>query len=265
MRWEHLTSPEFAEAVRETETCILPMGVIEKHSEHLPLGTDYLVVHRIACLAAEREPAVVFPWWYFGQVYNLRCFPGTVSIRPTLMLDLLLHIFDEIGRNGFRKIILHNGHGGNTSLVRFLTRCTMWEEKPYSVYLPNTWLTGERKAQADAICETTQHEHACECETSMSLAIHADLVKMAAVPDEPGTAQGRLKHLGDTYTGVSWISDYPRHYAGDARPATIEKGRKLLQLHVDTLAEFIAAVKADTVTPVIQADFFKHAENPVGE
>ena len=89
MRWEHLTSPEFAEAVRETQTCILPMGVIEKHSEHLPLGTDYLVVHHIACLAAEREPAVVFPWWYFGQVYNLRCFPGTVSIRPGLSYEII--------------------------------------------------------------------------------------------------------------------------------------------------------------------------------
>ena len=265
MQWEHLTAPELAEAARETDTCILAMGVIEKHGEHLPLGTDYLVVHRIAALAAEREPAVVFPPWYFGQVYNLRCFPGTVTIRPSLMLDLILHVFDEIGRNGFGKIIVFNGHGGNVSLTRFLARCTMWEEKPYTVYLPNERLTGERKAQHDAICETDLHDHACECETSISLAIHEDLVKMNAVPEEPGTPQGKLEHLGDIYTGTTWTSNHPTHYAGDARPATVEKGKKLLELHVAALAEHIAAVKADEVAPALQKEFFRRAEGPLDD
>ncbi|HUU42796.1 MAG TPA: creatininase family protein [Planctomycetota bacterium] len=265
MQWEKLTAPELADAARTTQTCILALGVIERHSDHLPLGTDYLVAHRIACLAAERESAVVFPPWYFGQVYNVRCFPGTVTIRPSLMLDLILAVMDEIGRNGFRKVILFNGHGGNTSMVQFLTRCTMWEEKPYSVYLPNEWLTGERKARHDAICETDLHGHACECETSISLAIHPELVKTAAVPDVPGTPQGKLKHLGDIYTGVTWTSNHPDHYAGDARPATAAKGRELLALHVDALAEHIAAVKNDTVVATISRDFFRRADDPVGD
>ena len=54
MQWENLTATEFATAVKETQTCIFPMGVIEKHSEHLPLGTDFLNIHKIACLAAEK-------------------------------------------------------------------------------------------------------------------------------------------------------------------------------------------------------------------
>jgi creatinine amidohydrolase len=67
MQWENLTSNEFAAAVRETGVCIIPMGVVEKHSDHLPLGTDFLAGHALASLAAERESAVVFPPFYFGR------------------------------------------------------------------------------------------------------------------------------------------------------------------------------------------------------
>ena len=99
--------------------CIIALGVVEKHSEHLPLGTDFLNGHKIACLAAEREPAVVFPPFYFGQIYEARCFPGTITLKPTLLMELIQGVLDEIGRNGFRKIILLNAHGGNTPGWRF--------------------------------------------------------------------------------------------------------------------------------------------------
>ena len=109
MQWEHLTAQEFAEAVRQTGVCIIAMGVVEKHSEHLPLGTDFLNGHKLACLAAEKEPAVVFPPFYFGQIYEARCFPGTITLKPTLLLELLLGVLDEIGRNGFGKHSLRAG------------------------------------------------------------------------------------------------------------------------------------------------------------
>ncbi len=89
MQWEQLTATEFAAAVHETGVCVLALGVIEKHSEHLPLGTDYLAGHRICCLAAEQELAVVFPPFYFGQIYEARCFPGTVTLEPTLLIRLI--------------------------------------------------------------------------------------------------------------------------------------------------------------------------------
>ena len=137
MQWEHLTSTEFAAAVRETGVCVLSLGVVEKHSEHLPLGTDFLNAHRVACLAAEKEPAVVFPPFYFGQIYEARCFPGAVTLAPTLLLELIQGVLDEIGRNGFKKVILYNGHGGNTHLIRFLAQASLWERKPYSLYIPD--------------------------------------------------------------------------------------------------------------------------------
>lgn len=255
MQWEHLTSTDFAKAVAETGVCLLPMGVLERHSEHLPLGTDMLNVHKIACLAAEKEPAVVFPPFYFGQIYEARCFPGTITLEPKLLLALLENVLDEIGRNGFRKIILVNGHGGNTHLVSFLAQCTLWREKPYAVYVPQG-LPPERQAEWRAITETEYHGHACECETSITLANYPELVHMDRVPPEPALPLGRLAHLNN-FSGISWYANHPEHYAGDARPATAEKGRRLRQLQVDTLAEFIAAVKADQVLPALQAEFFQ--------
>jgi creatinine amidohydrolase len=53
MNWEKLTSVEFAEAVKKTDVCIIAFGVLERHGDHLPLGTDYLNGHKIASIAAE--------------------------------------------------------------------------------------------------------------------------------------------------------------------------------------------------------------------
>jgi creatinine amidohydrolase len=238
MQWEHLTSTEFAAAVRDTGVCVLALGVLEKHSEHLPLGTDFLNAHRVACLAAEKEPAVVFPPFYFGQIYEARCFPGVVTIAPRLLLELIQGVLDEIGRNGFKKVILYNGHGGNTHLIRFLAQTSLWERKPYSLYIPEQQMTPKRNKKWQALRETEVGGHACENETSLSLA---------------------------TFTGIGWYSDYPDHYAGDARPATVEKGRVLVKWRVKTLAEYIVAVKADEVVPALEKEFFGRVTQVGGE
>jgi creatinine amidohydrolase len=258
MQWENLTVSAFAEAVRETGVCVIAMGVLEKHSEHLPLGTDFLNAHKIACLAAEQEPAVVFPPFYFGQIYEARCFPGALTLKPTLLLDVIQGVFDEIGRNGFKKIVVFNGHGGNTHLLRFLAQCALWEEKPYQLYLP-MGLTPEREAQWKGIVETELHGHACECETSISLANHPELVQMERVPVEPALPLDRMHDLPPTFTGIGWYANYPDHYAGDARSATHEKGIALRQLELENLVEYIAAVKADEVVPALAGEFFQRA------
>ena len=227
MQWEQLTAGDFSQAVQVTGVCVIAIGVIEKHSDHLPLGTDFLNGHRIACLAAEQEPAVVFPPFYFGQIYEARCFPGTVTLRPALLLDLLMGVMDEIGRNGFHKIVIYNAHGGNNALLPFLAQCSLWEEKPYNVYLFNGRLSPERQAAWEGIVETKLHGHACECETSISLATHAQLVRLDRVPPEPALPLGRLNGVPGNFSGISWYANYPDHYAGDARTASEEKGLKL--------------------------------------
>jgi len=256
MQWEELTSDDLARAVEQTGVCLLPLGVLERHGPHLPLGTDMLNAHRLACLAADREPAVVFPAWFFGQIYEARCFPGCVTLEPRLLLALLEGVLDEIGRNGFRKIILLNGHGGNTHLLGFVAQCSLWQHKPYTLYVPQG-LSPERQAEWKAITESEYHGHACECETSVTLANYPELVHMERVPEEPALPLGRLSAVPGNFSGISWYANHPEHYAGDARTASPEKGRRLQQLQVDQLAEYIAAVKADQAAPALEEEFFR--------
>ena len=257
MQWENLTSADFQKAVEKTGVCVIAMGIVEKHAEHLPLGTDYLDGHKVACLAAEKEPAVVFPPFYFGQMYDAGFFPGTINLKPTLLVELILDVFDEIGRNGFGKIVVYNAHGGNNNMLPFMAQCSLWEEKPYCLYLPPLmYLTPERDKKWKETLETKEHHHACECETSISLANHPHLVKMDRVPKAAGKALNRMKGLPPTFTGVGWYSNYPTHYAGDARSATKEKGMILRELLVASLAEYIAAVKADRAVPKVQREFY---------
>jgi len=256
MQWEQLTATDFADAAKATGVCILSLGVLEKHSEHLPLGTDYLIGHRVACLAAEREPAVVFPPFYFGQIYEARCFPGTLTIAPGLLLELLQSVLDEICRNNFKKIILFNAHGGNTHLLRFLAQTQLWKQKPYTLYMPTQWLSPEAEKEWLAMRSTDFGGHACEEETSLVLGIHPELVKMERVPERPARPLVRMGPLPPTYTGAWWYADYPDHYAGDARTASREKGQFLVDAMADNLAKYIAAVKIDTVVPALEEDFF---------
>mgnify|MGYP001097941357 CR=1 FL=1 len=257
MQWELLTSPNLGKAARDPGLCIIALGVLERHSEHMPLGTDYLNAHRVACLAAEREPAVVFPPFYFGQIYEARCFPGAVALRPALLLELLQSVFDEIGRNGFKKIILSNGHGGNNHLNRFLVQMSLWEEKSYTLYLHQGGLTPERAKRRAEILDPALGGHAGASETSTTLFNVPDGVIMDDAPDYDAKPLGRLEHVPRASTSVSWYANYPEHYAGVARAATAEIGRELVALQVATLAEFIAAVKADEVAPALQAEFFE--------
>ena len=87
MLWMELTSENFDRAIEETGgLCLLPMGSIERHGPHLPVGCDTIAVEAVARGAAEEEPAVVFPALYFGQIAEARHQPGTVSLDHDLLL-----------------------------------------------------------------------------------------------------------------------------------------------------------------------------------
>jgi creatinine amidohydrolase len=260
MRWEALTSTDFPEAVRKSGgVCILPMGVLERHGNHLPLGTDYLNAHHVATLAADKEPAVVFPAFYFGQIFEARCFPGTVALPPVLMLELLDAVLDEIGRNGFKKIILYSAHDGNPNLLGYLVNMQLWKEKPYVVYVSRTRITNERR-EAVKPHFATGGGHAGEWETSMVMAHHEEWVKLESVPDKWVDPLKRKTTPDGISTATDWYANYPDHYCGDAKPATAEKGRIYVQAWVDTLAEYIAGVKTDKAAPALQDEFFKRAD-----
>src|SRR5437588_910633 len=135
-KWEELTAADFREAIQLSKgTCLLPFGILEKHGPHLPLGTDLLNVRYVSLQAASQEYAVVFPEYYFGQIFEAKHEPGTIAYSMDLQLHLLQETADEMARNGCKKIVIVNGHGGNNSLLPFFAQSQMASPRDYVVYV----------------------------------------------------------------------------------------------------------------------------------
>ena len=109
MLWEELREEEFEEAIRKSgKVCVLPLGCLEMHGQHLPVGTDTMTCSYIAREAAKIEPVVVFPGQWFGSVPGLNMWRGTIDLSLELRLRILDELCSEIARNGFKKILILN-------------------------------------------------------------------------------------------------------------------------------------------------------------
>lgn len=260
MRWEELTGDQFPQAVKDVQgVCLLPMGCIERHGHHLPMGTDMLTARELCRRAAEIEPAIIFPDYFFTQILEARHYPGTFGIEPDLLLRLLESTCREIGRNGLKKIILVNAHGGNTNLIHFFAQAQLASPRDYVVYVATPHHSKEEQAELAKFWPEPPSDHAGDAETSTILAIRPELVHMDALPsDGEGQPLGRLQQLRDLEvdTGIWWYADFPFHYAGDGRPATAEKGECLLDVYARSIARVIRVVKADREAARLQEEFF---------
>src|ERR687887_253602 len=185
VKWEELTAGDFAEAVKRSQgTCLLPFGILEKHGPHLPLGTDLINVRYITLAAAEQEYAVVFPEYYFGQIFEARHQPGTVAYSSHLQLQLLQETTDEMARNGCKKIIIVNGHGGNNSLLPYFAQTQLETSHDYVVYTMGIMRSGQGEPKHKSNPATDMH--AGESETSMSMVARPDLVHLERASQESG-------------------------------------------------------------------------------
>jgi creatinine amidohydrolase len=260
-RWEELTSEDFRTAIEQSKsTCLLPFGILEKHGPHMPLGTDLLDVRYAALHAAEREYAPVFPEYYFGQIFEARHEPGTVAYSSHLQLELLQETTDEMARNGCKKIIIVNGHGGNENLLPFFAQTQLEKPHDYVVYvlpIPEAPPGGPPKKSS------SPDMHAGESETSKMLIARPDLVHMDRANQESGADEARLKLPDDLYTAIWWYARFPNHYSGEGAAATKERGEFEMNHWEDAIVEAIRAVKADETSLKLQNEFFEKARHPL--
>lgn len=258
--FEELTSPQFEEALKlSSKTVIIPMGILEKHGPHLPVGTDIMEARELTRRAVSKEYAVVFPPYYFGQIYEAKHQPGVIAYSNKLIWDMLQETCDELARNGFEKIILVNGHGGNNSFLPFFCQSQLANKKNYAVFLfspdesaeYNKNITEMRKSKGP-------DQHAGETETATMLTHRPDLVHLEAAESQSGSDQNRLS-LPYAYTGIWWYAKFPNHYSGNGKVATKELGEYIYQYNTDQLTKMIQAVKADTKTLMLQNEFYEKA------
>ena len=270
VKWEELSSAEFVTAVAKAEkVCVVPMGVIEKHGPYLPLATDLLRARDIAYEAAKKEYVVVFPEYYFGQINEARHQPGVVAYDPELLLKLLEATCDEIHRNGFDKIILLNGHGGNNGMLSFFGMALLNKRHDYSVYFADVtdlFTDDNQRKQVEAGYDRLPKGtmgHAGSDEASHILSLRPDLYKANCDSSESGKDLDRLKNLTLVTTGINWYSHFPNQYGGNAAFANKELGDLMRKTFTDGLVKAYKEVKADTVAPVLLKKFYDDSEEPL--
>jgi len=260
VHWEELTAADFREGIHRSQgTCLLPFGILEKHGPHLPLGTDLLDVRYAALHAAEQEYAVVFPEYYFGQIAEAKHEAGTMAYSRSLQLALLQETTDEMARNGCKKVLIVNGHGGNDSLLPYFAQTQLDKPHDYVVYVFD-----ERTPQTGGPAKKTKIDmHAGESETSKMMISRPDTVHLDRAASESGADQHRQNLPEGVYTGIWWYARFPNHYSGDGSAATKELGEYQMKWWIDSVVKAIRGVKADDVSLKLQNEFYEKSTHPL--
>jgi len=260
VKWEELTAPDFVEAIKRSQgTCLLPFGILEKHGPQLPLGTDLLNVRHVSLAAASEEYAVVFPEYYFGQIFEARQQPGTIAYSLPLQLQLLQETTDEMARNGCKKILIVNGHGGNEHLLPLFAQSQLAQPHDYVVYV----LRPSADAPGRPQLKDKVNMHAGESETSRTMVSRPDLVHLERLSKESGADLARQKLPADVYTGIWWYARFPNHYAGDASTSSKELGAFDMKTITARIVEALRAIKQDQASLQLQNDFYREAARPL--
>lgn len=234
VEWPRLTAAELRERAAADAILILPIGATEQHGPHLPTMTDNRIVHAVAVTAARliaaREPVVVAPVIPFGLSEHHVSLGGTLTLDLATLHGLLRCLCGAAIRQGFKRLFILNGHGGNAAALEAVVgELTIAHRLPIATAA--YWRIAERSIAA--ILERQDGVlHACEAETSLMLALEPDLVPAppdgdcrgdlvpgtAAIPDV-NAAVYRWRQLGSrAASGV----------IGEAGAASAEKGQRLL-------------------------------------
>ena len=282
MKWEYLREEEFAPAIEKSGgLCVMCLGCLEKHGQHLPVGTDSLKGDKIVELAAERAGVVMFPTtMWLGDVVSSHAIDpvatrkhGFIGMNPHTLLTVLEELCDEIARNGFRKILLCNSHGGNTRLLSYFVRAQCYKKKGYAtmfckaydlgVHIHPKNILAAAEADPEGFSMLTEEDfetlhkfaqpgttfgHGCFGETALIYGTYPDLV----APDRYDAENSLSTHRADYLTklgveyGYAWPSNFPESYAGTP-PHGCSKtiGAAAVKMSVDRLTHIFEVLRDD--------------------
>lgn len=271
-RWLYTTSENFP-ALREAakETCVIPMGCVEKHGLHLPLGTDIITASHRAWMASQLETVCVFPDFTFGDIpTNAPNRPdGTIMMPIELETMMLEHFCEQIARNGFKKIVIYNGHGGNRAILSNFQRkmsgiphnyvLTILHTKAHAPHIMGKKLLEEGSGSIPELTKEDEeliikyHQmnmklgHACFSETSRMMGIAPECVHLDRLGIEDGHSLGKTKKFSDVGLEVcGWSMDYPNWFDGDDPYGCNERiGKATLRMEAEWIARALKVLKED--------------------
>jgi creatinine amidohydrolase len=241
-RYNRLTWAEMNDAIAMNKVILLPTGSTEQHGRHLPLDVDVFLAESVCLEVGRRAPdkVLVLPPIAYGLNFHHIDFPGTIHIEPEVFIAFCLNITKSVAYHGFTKILLVNGHGSNTPLNDLVARRTVLETNSLCAAVNYITLAVEA---FDKIKETAVLAHADEFETSLYLHLAPERVQM----DKAGAGDdvmGEYMSSDSMYTYPVRFNDFWGRWTnlgvhGDARPATAEKGKVILNAAVGALIHIV--------------------------
>ncbi len=259
--WARVSASDFPALLKASRgVAVIPLGVLETHGPHLPVGTDALAVDEAMRRLAKRETVAILPTLYYSVISGAPAGSGGIHIDQDLVYRLLENICDEVARHGFNKICLAHGHGCYLAAIfpaRMLEKC-----KDYVIYSIPAY-AGRYKEMAQ-LSGAVSYGHACEVETSMVMAsgeglVHLEKMKTKAFPVRP------FPDIGVASVPVRWAMQYPDLCVGEPHAATPEKGERFMTMWVDGLVDTLRKIKKDTTVPAAyQAVIRRYRSRPKG-
>jgi len=236
--WEYLNMPDFEARRQKTQTVIVPVGSLEEHGPHLPLGTDTFHALEVARRVALTKEVVVAPPLFYGMCRSTREHPGTVSLSGDTLRALMLNLGREFHRQGLKVQVYVSGHAGGTHMAAIVEagEILLAELPEVRVAVVNLLdLLREILAEKPGLVKTKGDSHAGEVETALMLAAYPHLVKGTAPPEWPSFPKYVLVRDKRRYweSGV-W---------GDPSQATAAQGEKILEAEALRLAQVIAVLE----------------------
>jgi creatinine amidohydrolase len=235
--WENITMPAFEQWRQKTATVILPIGSVEEHGPHLPLGTDAFHAMELARRVAELRPVLVAPPVYYGLCRSTREHPGTISISGDTLKALLVELGREFHRQGLKNIIFLSGHAGGTHMaaVTDAGERLLQELSDIKVAVVSILdLLREVLEESPDLVRTKGDAHAGEVETALVLAAHPHLVTGTAPAEWPAFPKYILvRDKTKFWPGGVW---------GDPSGASAEQGEAILQAEIKRLCQVIDAL-----------------------
>lgn len=239
-RFEETVGFEIADVVASHPLAILPLGSLEFHGAHNPLGVDSIIISGVAENVAARVNGLLFPTIKFTQCpAQTAHFQGTISVRPEVMTMYIADVLRNILHIGFRKIFVLNGHDGNIGPGRGATSQVADEVTDSAIQFVNWWefLPGEMMKKLGMFHQGNGgHGHGGPLETSAVAAFRPDLVHLEKSRDlpEPPDLSGGPPYFLQKSTAKDWPG-----YSGHVSEASEEKGKQLVRISEDGIVKFI--------------------------
>jgi len=227
-----LTWQDVRNTMETRHVALVPVGAIEQHGPHLPLGTDGFVASRIAHDVATSRDLLLSPGISIGVSREHRQFPGTLTVLPEQLRDHAMAIARSFAGHGLRRLVFVNGHGSNVSPLEEAAR-RLREESVYA-FVFNWW---ESTASILAKTFPDPTAHAGSIETSLMLAIDPDLVRRDRFAEAGGTGQWGT-YVEGVLVGFDAADFTEAGNVGDPRLASAEKGEAVLRAANEALARF---------------------------